>query len=269
MKTKIIDGKECQLREVIYSDFGAQTPTEKLVAEIKSSDLYKTEEGRAEVFQDRSYSWTKDSNPYIYEGEEDEVDRAYSEREDDELDSLYADNKGSESESGLESEDRTYSAGSLNMRMIFIKRPLHVQLRDLYREHTRFYKAKANKLKPNEMDLLIQDFRFELHRIIALAKEKVTEQGGNMDTVLKVTSLGGGPDLTKTLRKLTILFKRVEQAYEKFGYIPKTFQVRLNDSLSILVSHFILDVYGEELEKRKLGDSGLSKDQDVTINKTK
>jgi hypothetical protein len=250
MKKKIIDGKECVERDVVYSDFGAATETEKKVAEIKSSQEYKSGESRADLFKDRTYSWTKEENPYSY-GSEDTVDKSYSSIEDSELDSLY---EGSEDLS----EDREYAAGMLNTRLITLRRPLHIQLKDLYREHTRFYRSKANSLKPTDITLLIEDFRYELHRVIAKAKDKVIEGGGNMDTILKVSALGGGSELQQTLRKLTILFKRVEQAYEKFGFIPRTYQTKMNESLSILVSHFILDIYGPELEKRKLESSELA-----------
>lgn len=251
MKTKIIEGKECQLRDVVYSDFGATTETEKRVATMKSSKEYKSTESRADLFKDRTYSWMADNNPYTYDS--DNVDKTFSELEDKELESLY-----SEETSELKEKDTEYAAGMLNTRLITLRRPLHIQLKDLYREHTRFYRSKAKSLKPKDMDLLIEDFRYELHRVIAKAKDIVIRDGGNMDTILKVSSLGGGSDLQQTLRKLTILFKRVEQAYEKFGFIPRTYQTKMNDSLSILISHFILDVYGPELEKRKLESSELA-----------
>jgi len=247
MTTKIIDGKECKLRDVVYSDFGASTETEKKVATIKSSEDFKTQESRSNLFKDRTYSWTTEDNPYTYNSDETEdiVDKAYSSLSDEELDQLYSD----------EAVDTEYSTGTLNTRLVILRRPLHIQLKDLYREHTRFYRSKGKNLKPTDMDLLIEDFRYELHRVIAKAKDLVIKDGGNMDTILKVSSLGGGSELQTTLRKLTILFKRVEKAYEKFGFIPRTYQTKMNESLSILISHFILDVYGPELEKRKLESS--------------
>lgn len=249
MTKKIIDGKECVLRDVVYSDFGAVSETDKKVTNIKSSDEFKSKEDRINFLKEVNYSW-EDNNPYEYA--EDSLDKFYSEFKDEEMDSLYSD------EFEDEPKDTEYSSGSLNTRLIILKRPLHIQLKDLYREHTRFYRSKSKTLKPKEADLLIEDFRYEMHRIIAKAKDIVIKDGGNMDTVLKVSSLGGGSELQQTLRKLTILFKRVEKAYEKFGFIPRTYQTKMNDSLSILVSHFILDVYGPELEKRKLESSELS-----------
>jgi hypothetical protein len=254
MKTKIIEGKECQQRDVVYSDFGATTETEKLVVTMKSSTEYKSDESRADLFKDRTYSWMSDNNPYDYSSDnEDKLDKSFSDLTDEELDNLYSDEDAS-----TEEKDTEYAAGMLNTRLVTLRRPLHIQLKDLYREHTRFYRSKAKSLKPKDMDFLIEDFRYELHRVIAKAKDIVIRDGGNMDTILKVSSLGGGSDLQQTLRKLTILFKRVEQAYEKFGFIPRTYQTKMNDSLSILISHFILDVYGPELEKRKLESSELS-----------
>lgn len=243
MITKLIDGTECVQRDVVYSDFGAATETEKRVATIKSSEEYKSADKRSELFLDRTYSWTKEDNPYIY----DDVDRQFSDIEDTKL--------PTELEEG--SEDREYSA-ILSTRLITLRRPLHIQLREINRDHARFYRSKGKQLKMTDMDLLIDDFRYELHRIIAKAKDLVIKDGGNMDTILKVSSLGGGSELQATLRKLTILFKRVEQAYEKFGFIPRTYQTKMNDALSILISHFILDVYGPELEKRKLESSELA-----------
>lgn len=247
MKTKIIDGKSCTLRDVVYSDFGAETETDKKVAILKSSEEFRGKGAREELFKDRVYSWTNEENPYdYYEGSEDDMnlDRLFSDLEDD---------------MEAELQDKEYAApGQLNMRLVVLKRPLHIQLKDLYREHNRFYKAQKN-LKPKEVDLLIEDFRFELHRIIAKAKDIVVEDGGNMDTILKISSItSGGDKLQKSLRKLTIVFKRVEQAYKKFGYIPRPYQTTMNDELSIVISNFIMDVYGPELERRKLESSELS-----------
>lgn len=253
MKTKIIDGKTCHLREVVYSDFGAETETDKKVASLRSSEEYRDKEARENLFKDRLYSWNKENNPYDYfqESEEDKnLDKAFSD-----LDT----NQDVENYGNLSLEDKEYAApGQLNMRLVTLRRPLHIQLKDLYREHSRFYRAQKN-LKPKDVDLLIEDFRFELHRIIAKAKDQVVEEGGNMDTILKPMSItSGGDKLQKSLRGLTIIFKRVEQAYQKFGYIPRPYQTKMNDELSVVISNFIMDVYGPELERRKLESSELS-----------
>lgn len=248
MKTKIIDGKECILRDVIYSDFGAETETEKKVALIRSSETFRSQEARKNLFKDVNYSWS--GNDYEYE-----TDVKISEGKE----SSYSTEEPGE---GFEERDTEYSGGNLTMRLVVLKRPLHMQLKYLHRDHMRFYKSRVASLKPAEIDLLIEDFRYELHRIIAKAKDMIVSPGGsgNMDTLLKVGSIGGGPELQKTLRGLTILFKRVQQAFDQYGSIPRMYQIKLNDSLSILISHFILDVYGDELEKRKVRESELSKD---------
>lgn len=154
-----------------------------------------------------------------------------------------------------EARDTEYSA-NLNNRLIMLKRPLYIQLVYLYKDHMRMYKSKKN-LKPLEVDILMEDFRYELHRIMAKAKDLVIDGGGNLDTILRLTSFNGGPDLQKASRSLTVLFKRIEQAYTTFGYIPREYQQRLNDNLSVLISHFVLDVYGPELERRKSEMSAL------------
>lgn len=246
MRTKIIDGKQCQEREVVYSDFGAITKSEKMIAASKSQGEFKTEEGRSNLLKDVNYSWDKDTNPFDYS----ETDRNFSDSYENE--GLFLADQNEEIE---EVKDTEYSAGTLPTRLIILKRPLHIQLKDLYREHARFYKSKSKNLKEKELDLLMSDFRFELHRIIALGKDLVVDGGGNMDTILKASSIGGGPQLSTALRQLTILFKRIEVAYEKYGFIPRNYQTKLNDALSILVSHFVLDVYGPEIERRKTGSN--------------
>lgn len=244
MRTKIIDGKQCQEREVVYSDFGAVTKSEKMIAASKSQGEFKTEQGRLNLLKDVNYSWDKESNPFDYS----ETDKNFSDT---------FENEGFINEPELNSieKDTVYSAGTLPTRLIILKRPLHIQLKDLYREHARFYKSKGKNMKESELDLLMSDFRFELHRIIALGKDVVTDKGGNMDTILKASSIGGGPQLSTALRQLTILFKRIEVAYNKYGFIPRNYQTKLNDALSILVSHFVLDVYGPEIERRKAGSN--------------
>lgn len=258
MKTKIIDGRLCQERDVVYSDFGAQTVTDKKLTALQSSTEFKDGDSRQGVFKDRLYSWDREDNPYSYGSDlgiqvdaDTGLDKEFADLLNNDLNQL-VDNSDS-------AEDREYSGGTLNMRLVTLRRPLHIQLKDLYREHTRFYRSKKN-LKPKDADFLIEDFRYELHRIIAKAKDQVVEKGGNMDTILKISAVGtqGGGELQQTLRKLTILFKRVEQAYIKFGYIPRPYQTQMNDSLSVLISHFILDVYGPELEKRKLESAEIS-----------
>ena len=107
-------------------------------------------------------------------------------------------------------------------------------------------------------NILIDEFRYELHRIIAKAKDQLVKDGGNMDTILKVSAVGGGQELQNSLRKLTVVFKRVERAHEQHGFIPKNLYTIMNEELSILISHFILDVYGPELEKRKLESAGIA-----------
>ena len=245
MKTKIINGVLCQERDVVYSDFGAQSETDKKLTSLKSSEEFKSDHARKELFKDRLYSWNRDDNPYTYGS--DSMDKEFSNLLNRDLEELES------------PEDKEYStAGTLNMRLVTLRRPLHIQLKDLYREHVRFYRSKKN-LKPEDADLLIEDFRYELHRIIAKAKDLVVNGNGNMDTILKITAIGGGTaELQSTLRQLTILFKRVEQAYVKFGYIPRPYMTKMNDSLSVLISHFIMDVYGPELERRKLESSELT-----------
>jgi len=245
MRTKIIDGTECQEREVVYSDFGAETKSEKMIAASKSQGEFKTEKGRSNLLKDVNYSWDKENNPFDYA----ETDKTFSD---------LIENEGFVNDPELQEKDTEYSAGTLPTRLIILKRPLHIQLKDLYREHARFYKSKSKNLKESELDLLMSDFRFELHRIIALGKDVVVDKGGNMDTILKASSIGGGPQLSTALRQLTILFKRIEVAYEKYGFIPRNYQTKLNDALSILVSHFVLDVYGPEIERRKTGSNEAS-----------
>lgn len=152
--------------------------------------------------------------------------------------------------SGLEAEDREY-AGLLSSRLTMLRMPLYVQLRDLYNDHSRMYKSKAGKLKKEDIDILIDDYRYELHRIIAKGKDLVINSGGNLDSLLRLTSFGGGVELNRASKSLTVLFKRIETAYTSFGYVPKEYQTKMNDALSVLISHFILDIYGPELERKK------------------
>lgn len=157
-----------------------------------------------------------------------------------------------------EAVDTEYS-GNLNMRLIMLKRPLYMQLVNLYKDHARLYRGKKQSLKREDIDILLDDFRYELHRIMAKAKDIVINDGGNLATTLRLSSFNGGPELTKAARSLTILFKRIEQAYTTFGYIPKDYQQKMNDNLSVLISHFVLDVYGPELERRKMETSVFAK----------
>lgn len=251
MIKKIIDGKECIQRDVVYSDFGAISDTEKKITYLKSEGIYKTDLGRKSAFDDRVYSWASDS---IYEYDSDRLegtDETYS-LESDRIYSIL-----DSTDPTLVEKDTMY-AGMLSTRLMTLRRPLAMQLKELYMDHTRMYRTKKQSLKPADLDLLIEDFRFELHRIIAKAKDMVIKDGGNMESILKVGSLGAGPNLQNTLRKLTVLFKRIEDSYNQFGYIPRNFQTQMNDALSVLVSHFILDVYGSELEKRKLETTSLN-----------
>lgn len=157
-----------------------------------------------------------------------------------------------------EVEDKEFSelkdteyAGLLNSRLAMLKMPLHVQLRDLYNDHSRMYKAKGGKLKQVEIDILMDDYRYELHRIIAKAKDNVISAGSNLDSLLRLSSFGGGVELNRASKSLTVLFKRIETAYSSFGYVPKEYQTKMNEALSVLISHFILDIYGPELERKK------------------
>lgn len=199
MKTKIIDGKECKLRDVVYSN--------SLEDQLYGEDVV--------------YSW------------EDSIDES--------------EEKVFSFEDGA--VDSTYSA--LNSRLVMLKRPLHMQLQELYREHSRMYRTRGKSMKPEEIDLLMDDFRYELHRIIAKAKDQVTENGGNLDMILRLSTFKGGAELSRASKSLTMLFKRIEKAFTTYGYIPREFQSKLNDGLGVLLSHFVMDVYGAELEKRK------------------
>lgn len=239
MITKIINGVECVQRDVVYTDFGAVTKTEKMIVIDKSEGKYKTPEGRKSILTDVQYSWDKDSLDYEFES-----DRTFSEEQDS--DTSYID-----SSTYQEEEDREYSTGMLPSRLISLRRPIHMQLRDLYREHARVYRSKQKTMKSSDVELIMNDFRYELHRIIALAKDELAKNGGNMDTILKVSSIGGGIEVKRALMKLTILFKRIEKAFETYGFLPRNLQIKLNDELSILISHFVLDIYGPEIEKRK------------------
>lgn len=244
MITKTIDGVKCTQRDVVYTDFGAATQTEKAIAKSKSVGQFKTESGRSEFLEDVQYSWDKDTFDYEFES-----DRNFSydeenegvDYEDEELDRAYSVQK-----------DTVYSTGQLPTRLITLRRPLNIQLKDLYREHARVYKSKGKNMKRSDIDLIMEDFRYELLRIVAKAKDRLNESGGNMDTILKVSTVGGGQEVKRALMQMTILFKRIEKAYETYGFIPRNFQVKLNDSLSLLVNHFVIDVYGPELEKRKM-----------------
>lgn len=264
MITRMIDGVKCVQRDVVYTDFGAVTRSEKMIAEEKSEGEFKTQEGRSNLLSDVQYSWDENNVDYEFESDKNfsdvgvktAVDFINQFRPDDadefeeeetyphEDDKVYSD----EDEEG---EDREYSTGQLPTRLISLRRPVAMQLRDLYREHSRVYKSKQKTMKSSDVDLIMNDFRYELHRIIALAKDELAKKGGNMDTILRVSSIGGGAEVKRALMRLTLLFKRIEKAYETYGFIPRNLQVKLNDELSILISHFVLDIYGPEIEKRK------------------
>lgn len=149
-----------------------------------------------------------------------------------------------------ELKDTEY-AGLLSSRLTMLRMPLYVQLRDLYNDHSRMYKSKGGKLKKEDIDILLDDYRYELHRIIAKGKDLVINTGGNLDSILRLTSFGGGVELNRASKSLTVLFKRIETAYSSFGYVHKEYQTKMNEALSILISHFMLDIYGPELERRK------------------
>jgi hypothetical protein len=87
----------------------------------------------------------------------------------------------------------------------------------------------------------------------------VVNEGGNLDNILRLTSFKAGIELTRAAKSLTVLFKRIETAYTTFGYIPREYQTKMNDALSVLISHFVLDVYGPELERRKTETSAFAK----------
>jgi hypothetical protein len=214
MNNKVIDGKMCVSRDVVYSSSVA--PAENL----ENKDVV--------------YSWD----------ENDQVVLATEVKDTD-----YAD---------PELRDTQYSSG-LSTRLIMLKRPLAIQLIELYKDHQRMYKSKGSKLKQDEIDILLDDFRYELHRIVAKAKDSVVNEGGNLDTLLRLSSFQGGIELTRAAKSLTVLFKRIETAYTTFGYIPRDYQTKLNDALSVLISHFIMDIYGPELERRKQETSVFAK----------
>lgn len=214
MNNKVIDGKMCVSRDVVYS--ASVAPAENL----ENKDVV--------------YSW--DENDQVIVATE-VKDTDYS---DPEL------------------RDTQYSSG-LSTRLIMLKRPLAIQLIELYKDHQRMYKSKGSKLKQDEIDILLDDFRYELHRIVAKAKDSVVNEGGNLDTLLRLSSFQGGIELTRAAKSLTVLFKRIETAYTTFGYIPRDYQTKLNDALSVLISHFIMDIYGPELERRKQETSVFAK----------
>lgn len=172
-----------------------------------------------------SYSWTEDGTQVVESNTE---DKQFSEV----------------------AEDREY-AGLLSSRLTMLRMPLYVQLRDLYNDHSRMYRSKGSKMKKEDIDILLDDYRYELHRIIAKAKDLVISSGGNLDSLLRLSSFGGGVELNRAAKSLTVLFKRIETAYSSFGYVPKEYQTKMNEALSILISHFILDIYGPELERKK------------------
>jgi hypothetical protein len=212
MESKVIDGKLCQSRDVVYSSF---IPAEQEDSEVK----------------DVVYSWD-DKNELTVGSSE---DTEYS-----------------------EVKDTEYSGG-LPTRLIMLKRPLHTQLIELHRDHSRMYKSRSSNLKREDVDILLDDFRYELHRIVAKAKDMVINEGGNLDNILRLTSFKAGIELTRAAKSLTVLFKRIETAYTTFGYIPREYQTKMNDALSVLISHFVLDVYGPELERRKTETSAFAK----------
>lgn len=281
--TKTIDGVDCQLRDVVYSEFGATTDQELEVALTQSHGLFRDPNRRAEFLKDSTYSW----NSVNKSKENDAVDSQYSQEELQEADpiddtdfinslldssnpsleleavieeTLYSDFNTDED---LEERDSTYSA-MVNTRLTFLKKPLNMQLKEIHRDHTRFYRSRGSKLKPSELDLMMEDYRYELHRIIALAKNRVVSSGGNLDTILRLSNFSNGDTkLVKASTSLTLLFKRIEDTYNKFGYIPRDLQTKLESALSILISHFVLDVYGEEIEKR---NSTLSEMANVNSN---
>lgn len=246
MQTKLIDGKQCQLRDVIYSDFGAVTETDKKIAEIKSQGQFKTEEGRRARLKDVEYSW--DNNPYEYDSDLFVEDKNFSSGSDSLIgDTAYASTTGTE-----EAIDTEYAMGTLPRRLIFLKKPLYFQLKELYREHSRVMKSKGKKFTEVESDLMMNDFRFEILRIISAAKNEIVHKGGNMDTILKISSIKTqSKEVHKANRDLTILFKRIEKSYERFGFIPRNYQVKLSNNLDIFVNNLVMDVYGELLERRR------------------
>lgn len=255
MITKNINGVKCQLRDAVFSDFGAVTITEKTLKNVLSSEKFKDDQERRKFLENRTYSWSNKTYGDInILGE----DRNFSSGLEYNLDNAVL-------------EDRTYSSILLSSRLIYLRRPLYLQLKELYRAHKMFYKQKKNSLKEKDLDLLIDDFRYELHKIIAKSKEEVIKNKKTLDTILRMNSLLVGESnksVQTTLRKLTMTFKRSQKYFDTYNFIPKTQQIRLNEALNILVSHFILDVYGEALNKKKMGtnlpDDKVNKDKGVS-----
>lgn len=281
---KNIDGKNCQLRDAVYSDYGAETEEDYKITLSKSFGGFEDPSKRQEVMKEVTYSWEgnpseegRDSNYSETEGVKEPMDSEIPNEgglTDEELFERLLGNPTVDSSDEVTSvaiedvEDTQYSAedepvdsmysANVNTRLVFLKKPLALQLKELHRDHSRFYRSRGRKMKPSEIDLMMEDYRFELHRIIALAKNQVVETGGNVGTILRLSAFSAsapegasGGDLLRSSNSLTILFKRIEDAYTKFNYIPQDMQIKLEKALSTLVSHFTLDVYGEELERRK------------------
>lgn len=128
-----------------------------------------------------------------------------------------------EDEDGFnEAERREFAATNLNIRSIisYMSMNLKEQFRFLIMAVKRYVSSlKSGEVGVEKVGVVVDYLSSELSRMVISAKKKVIAGGGNLNTILGLSRLGG--NVSKVGQKLSRVMVRSDAAFNRSGIIPK------------------------------------------------
>lgn len=177
-------------------------------------------------YRDKQYT-DEEIEELILSGEAEVADRRFS---------TYESNKDIE----IVTETREFSGANLNIRSViqYMQLDLESQFRVLYMTVKRYTKTLNPKTDSSRIEATYDYVSSELARIIVAAKTKMGKEGGTLNSILKLSRIGGGK-VTQVANQLSRFLLRADNAMKRSGIVPKNITENITELYRVLVKEII------------------------------
>jgi hypothetical protein len=140
------------------------------------------------------------------------------------------------------SEDREFSASSIQERLRVSKMDKKLRFRYMITDYKRYYAQKRKQLesKPEQMKMLRNMFLQDIMGIFTEILPYI-EQGKQLNTLLGVSQVT--PTVNKQARDLSLIYRRALKAEKSSGQIPKTVYQSLKKAYTEFINALIPQVF--------------------------
>jgi len=123
------------------------------------------------------------------------------------------------------------------------KRPVKQRYRLMIQDFKRYINSKKSTLKPEDLNILDQMLIMKFNNLINIVEDDIGK-GIYLSVALGIYNT----DLKKSADNFSREYRKLLQARERVGYIPKLNQEKVDDVYKILIAQLRKDVFGNVLQ---------------------